>query len=175
MTQWLTYSERLQERLQDTERDTRVQHYKGVTTTILTAILRAKHYIIGWYRIMFRWALQRAWVAEVTIIPKPILQLNLLFIRPGIGFDSQNCSLAWILFHKLLLMYVRAELSVLLWICFLYTALHYVHFYSVWWKTGKLWHLAGPQFRLFSLQWSCCLCRGFRMVRASGFFFLWVC
>lgn len=59
---------------------------------------------------MFRWALQQAWVAEVTIIPKPIPQLNLLFIRPGIGFDSQNCSLAWILFHKLLLMYVRAEL-----------------------------------------------------------------
>lgn len=71
MTWWLTYSEILQ----DTERDTRVQHHKGVTTTMLTAIIRAKHYIIGWYCIMFRWALQRAWVAEVTIIPIPFHSL----------------------------------------------------------------------------------------------------
>lgn len=79
---------------------------------------------------MFRWALQQAWVAEVRIIPKPIPQLNLLFIRPGIGFDSQNCSLAWILFHKLLLMYVRAELSVLLWICFFYIQLYIMFIFT---------------------------------------------
>lgn len=79
---------------------------------------------------MFRWALQQAWVAEVTIIPKPIPQLNLLFIRPGIGFDSQNYSLAWILFHKLLLMYVRAELSVLLWICFFYIQLYIMFIFT---------------------------------------------
>lgn len=76
-----------------------VQHVEGVTTLILTVIIRAKHYIIGW---------DNGWVGvthqeqatEATIILKTIPQLNLSFIRPGINFDSRNCSLARISFHK---------------------------------------------------------------------------
>lgn len=92
-----------------------MQRVEGVTTMILTVIIGAKHYIIGWDNVWVG-VTHQAEVAEATIILKPFQSLISLSQDQESTLDSQNCSLARISFQSASYVSVEHLQATCLWI-----------------------------------------------------------